>query len=63
MTKRNDAIEPLYTPEEAAEILKTSVKTVHRRIRSKALPAVQDGRVVRIQPADLRMFIAARRRS
>ncbi len=63
MTKRTDAIEPLYTPEEAAEILKTSVKTVHRRIKSKALPAIQDGRVVRILPADLRTYIAARRRS
>jgi excisionase family DNA binding protein len=54
-------MEPLLTPEEAAEILRTSVKTVYRRIRSKALPAIQDGRVVRIHPADLRAYIAARR--
>lgn len=63
MTKRIDIIEPLLTPEEAAEILKISVKTVHRRINSRALPAIQDGRVVRIHPTDLRTYIAARRRS
>ena len=63
MTKRPDAIEPLLTPEEAAEILKTSVKTVYRRIKSKSLPAIQDGRVIRIHPADLRVYIAAHRRS
>lgn len=63
MTKRNDAIEPLLTPEETAKVLKTSVKTVHRRIKAGTLPAIQDGRVVRIHPADLRTYIAARRSS
>jgi excisionase family DNA binding protein len=61
MSKRDDIIEPLLTPEEAAKILKTSVKTVHRRIKSRALPAIQDGRVVRIHATDLRTYIAAHR--
>jgi excisionase family DNA binding protein len=56
-------IERLLTPEEVADVLKTSVKTVHRRIKSGALPSIQDGRVVRIHPTDLRTYIAARRRS
>lgn len=62
-TRSNNAIEPLLTPEEVAEILKTSVKTVHRRIKSGALPVIQDGRVVRVHPADLRLYIAAHRQS
>lgn len=60
-TKSNSAIEPLLTPDEVAKVLNTSVKTVHRRIKSGALPVIQDGRVVRVQPADLRLYIAARR--
>jgi len=63
MSRRNDTIEPLLTPAEAAEVLNTSVKTVHRRFKSGALPAILDGRVVRVHPADLRVYIAARRRS
>lgn len=59
--KTNSVIEPLLTPDEVAQVLKTSVKTVYRRIKSGALPAIRDGRVVRIRPADLRLYIAARR--
>lgn len=63
MSKRDDAIEPLLTPKEVAKIFKTSVKTVHRRIKSRALAAVQDDGLVRIEPAEVRRYIAAHRHS
>jgi excisionase family DNA binding protein len=63
MSKRDDVIEPLLTIKDVAKILKTSEKTVRRRIRSKALEAVQDGRVLRVTPRGLRTYIALNRRS
>ena len=61
MPDKTDDLEPLLTIEEAAKILNTSPKTVRRRIDGGALPAIRDGRYVRIQPTDLRAYIAQRR--
>ena len=51
--------EPLLTVEETAVVLNTSTKTVRRRIRAGELPAVRDGRLLRVRPIDLRTYIAA----
>ena len=53
--------EPLLTVLEVALALNTSEKTVRRRIKAGELPVIQDGRIVRIRPDDLRAYIALRR--
>jgi excisionase family DNA binding protein len=44
-----------------AEILGLSLKTLRRRIDAGDLPVIRDGRIVRVHPADLQRYIAARR--
>lgn len=50
----------LFTLREAADELRCSVATVKRRIRTGALPAYRDGRLVRIREDDLRRYVAER---
>ena len=51
-------IEALLTYEEAANVIKTSVRTLRRYIDDGLLQNVElRGRVRRIRPADLREFI------
>lgn len=67
MTKPNspnikpDSLPRLLRPDEAAEVLGVSLKTVRRRIETGALPAVRDGRLIRVHPNDLERYITARR--
>ena len=60
MTRQADPLEALLTIEETAKVMNSSVKTVHRRIKSGDLPVVRDGRIVRIRPEDLRRSIVQR---
>jgi excisionase family DNA binding protein len=50
----------LLTVGHVAEELGCSIATVKRRIRSGALPAFVDGRLVRVREADLARYIAER---
>ena len=50
----------LLTLREVGDALGCSVATVKRRIRSGALPAFVDGRLVRVREADLTRYIAER---
>jgi excisionase family DNA binding protein len=50
----------LLTVTEAAEVLRCSVATVKRRIRTGALPTYRDGRLVRIREDDLRRYVIER---
>jgi len=61
MAKATDTPRTLLTKKTVAEILDTSEKTVDRRIRAGELPAIRDGRIVRVHPDDLERYIAARR--
>jgi len=61
MTKQNELPKPLLTKKRVAEILDTSEKTVDRRIRSGELPAIRDGRIIRIRPEDLDRYISQHR--
>lgn len=62
MARAPEPLQPLLTPAQVAGILNTSVKTVHRRIREGKLPAVHDEGIVRVDPEDLRQYIADRRK-
>ncbi len=55
--KQAPLLEKLLTETEASEILGCSVRTVRRRIEAGKLPVIRDGRLKRIQPADLRNHI------
>lgn len=46
---------------DAAEILGVSIETIRRRIEAGELPVIRDGRIVRVHPAYLDHYIAARR--
>lgn len=50
----------LLTLRQVANELGCSVATVKRRIRSGALPAFVDGRIVRVREADLTRYVAER---
>jgi excisionase family DNA binding protein len=50
-------MEKLLTPEQAAEVLQITPKTVRQYITSGSLPAAKMGRVWRIDQKDLRDFI------
>jgi excisionase family DNA binding protein len=52
--------ERLLTIDEGAETLNVSVRTLRRRISQGELPVIRDGRIVRIQPEDLRRYIILR---
>ena len=63
MTKMTEpaALPQLLTLQESAQILKTSMKTLRRRIDDGQLPVIRDGHIVRVHPADLERYISARR--
>jgi excisionase family DNA binding protein len=61
MIKQSARAERLLTIEEGAETLNVSVRTLWRRISQGELPVIRDGRIVRIQPDDLRHYILLRR--
>ena len=58
-TPAHDEVEPLLNYAEVADILAVSERTVSTLVGSGQLRSVRFGRVVRIDPADLRSFIAA----
>jgi excisionase family DNA binding protein len=47
--------------QEAAAILRISIKTLRRRIAAGQLSAIRDGRMLRITLAELERYIAERR--
>lgn len=51
-------LEALLTLDQAAGYLGCSRATVKRRIRSGVLPAMRDGRLVRVRESDLARYIA-----
>lgn len=51
----------LLTLPEVCDALGCSPKTLQRRIRAGELPVIRDGRLVRVHPADLARYVAARR--
>lgn len=53
--------EKLLTETEVSDILGCSVRTVRRRINAGKLAVIRDGRLKRIHPEDLRVFISNRR--
>ena len=53
--------EKLLTETEASEVLNCSVRTIRRRIKAGELAVIRDGRLIRIQPEDLRIYIRTRR--
>jgi excisionase family DNA binding protein len=55
MKKPND-LERLLTVAEVAEDLNACERTIRRRIASGALPALRDGRLLRVRPSDLRCY-------
>ena len=60
MTKHDDLSESLMTVKDVAAAMKASEKTVRRRIDAGELPAVRDGRLVRIRPIDYRRYVASK---
>lgn len=51
----------LLTLQEAAAILRISIKTLRRRIAAGQLSVIRDGRMLRITLAELERYIAERR--
>jgi excisionase family DNA binding protein len=56
MSRNGDEPDCLLTIREVAEIQKTCVRTVRRRITAGELPAVRDGRLLRVRARDLRLY-------
>ena len=56
-TKPGD-LSRLLTVEDAASMLQVDPRTIRRRIKSGELPAIYIGRLVRIEPNSLRVFIS-----
>ena len=50
--------ERLLTLAETAIVLRCSLDTVKRRIRSGVIPVFRDGRIVRVRELDLRSYVA-----
>jgi excisionase family DNA binding protein len=48
----------LLTVEDAAAMLRVDPRTIRRRIKCGELPAIYIGRLVRIEPKALRVFIS-----
>jgi excisionase family DNA binding protein len=55
--RRGSGVARLLTREQVAEILGCSLDTVDRRITQGKLPALRDGRLVRVMEDDLRAYI------
>jgi excisionase family DNA binding protein len=53
----------LLTLAAVAEALGCSIRTLRRRIEARELPVIRDGRLIRIDPEDLRRYLAVRRLS
>jgi excisionase family DNA binding protein len=53
--------QPLLTLQEAAAVLRASVKTLRRRIDDGKIAVIRDGRIVRIHPDDLDRYVRSRR--
>ena len=49
-----------YSPQEVAELLGVSVRTILRQIKAGELPASRIGRLLRISDLALRVFLAER---
>ena len=60
-SKQAPILEKLLTETDASEILGCSVRTIRRRIEAGDLAVIRDGRLKRIQPEDLRIYIRNRR--
>jgi excisionase family DNA binding protein len=58
MARRGGEPEPLLTAKQVAVACHVSVRTVRRWIASEELPALKIGRLVRVQPAQLRRLIS-----
>jgi len=58
MSKATNALEPLLSIAQTAEVLNVSPKTVHRIIDGGKLPFIRMGKVIRIRPDDLRAYVA-----
>ena len=56
-TSVDDGVPALLTYEAAGKILGVSDRTVWQLVKDRRLPAVRFRKSVRIDPADLRMFI------
>jgi excisionase family DNA binding protein len=57
---KSDPATPRYlTPQQVADILATSRMSVHRAIDRGDLRAFRDGRLVRIAPADVTVYVEA----
>ena len=54
--KKPADLERLLTVAEVAEVMGTCERTVRRRIDSGDLPALRDGRLLRVRPSDLRAY-------
>ena len=62
MKMTDDAALPrLLRLQEVSDTLGISPKTLQRRIKAGQLPVIRAGRLVRVHPADLQRYIAARR--
>ncbi len=59
--KPSDPLPRLLSLTETADLLGCSLKTLQRRIRAGELPVIRLGRLVRVHPADLARYVAARR--
>ncbi len=60
----SNAPDRLLTPDEAAEVVGTTGRTIRRWIRQSRLPAIHlSERTIRIRPDDLETFIAQHRTS
>jgi excisionase family DNA binding protein len=57
-----ETLEPLLSIEEAAEVLAVSPRSLYRLIGRSDLFAVKVGNCTRIEPQELRRFIAERRK-
>jgi excisionase family DNA binding protein len=52
-----------YTVEEVAEMLKVSIETIRRYVRSRNIPAIKlGGKYIRIEKKDLQKFLQTLRK-
>ena len=54
--KKPADLERLLSVAEVAEVMGICERTVRRRIASGDLPALRDGRALRVRPSDLRAY-------
>jgi len=55
----NEPIDKLYTPEEAAEVLRVKTRTVMEWLRQSKLKGVKLGKLWRIKESELKAFISS----